>query len=53
LTAIGVVFYEGDNYWLDAASRLNYELHKGLNCKNKLIPESVLREMEQKKERLL
>jgi hypothetical protein len=51
LTELGVVYYEGENYWLNAAARLNYELHKGLNCKNKLIPEDVLKEIEEEKER--
>jgi len=48
---LGVIFYEGDHYWVNAASRLNYELHKNLNCKNKIISEDVLAEIEELKER--
>ena len=51
LTELGVVFYRGENYWLNPEARLNYELHKDLNCKNKLIPEYLLREVEEIKER--
>lgn len=43
LTELGVVHYEGENYWKNADARLNYELHKKLNCKNKLIPDTLLK----------
>lgn len=51
LTELGVVYYNGENYWRNPEARLNYELHKDLNCQNKLIPEDILREVEELKER--
>lgn len=51
LTELGVIFYNGENYWRNAEARLNYELHKNLNCQNKLFPEHLLKEVEELKER--
>lgn len=47
LTELGVIFYRGENYWRNPEARLNYELHKNLNCKNKLFPEHLLVEVEE------
>lgn len=52
LTALGVVFHEGENYWLNAQARLNYELHKNLNCVNKLVSEEILRAVTEERERV-
>ena len=45
------MYYNGENYWRNPEARLNYELHKDLNCQNKLIPEDIMREVEELKER--
>jgi hypothetical protein len=52
LTELGVIFHEGENYWRNAEARLNYELHKNLNCINKLVSEEILQAVEEEKERI-
>jgi hypothetical protein len=50
LAELGVVFDEGENYWLNAEARLNYELHKNFICVNKLVSEEILQAVEEEKE---
>ena len=49
LFELGVVFFEGNNYWLNLQKILNYELSAGVNCKNTVASESFIQQAEQRR----
>jgi hypothetical protein len=51
LSELGVIHYQGSNYWQSLERILNYELNADVNCKNTIAPEVVLKSIENQKQK--
>lgn len=44
-----MIFHEGVNHWLNDEVILNYELNAGINCKNTVASDEILKASEAKR----